>query len=118
MGEGVGNAREALIQQRSDPVLVDNTAPLIEYKVEHGDRQVTIKVQVLDALSPIENVQYAVDAPDEWEPALPGDLIFDSTRETLAITIPDLTPGPHVITLRAADTRGNARYEAVLLNVK
>ena len=57
-----------------------------------------------------------MDSAELYEPILPEDLIFDSTRESFTVTISDLAPGPHVVTLRVADSRGNVGYQAVTLN--
>lgn len=103
--------------RRSGPVLVDNTAPTFE-EVTHavdGDK-VTIKGLATDDWSPIRAIGYVVDSAELYEPILPEDLIFDSTRESFIVTIPDLAPGPHVVTLRVADTRGNLGYHAVTIN--
>ena len=103
--------------RRSGPVLVDNTAPTFDQVTSavDGDK-VTIKGVVTDDWSPIRAIGYAVDSADLYDPILPEDLIYDSTRESFAVTIPDLAPGPHVITLRVADTRGNLGYHAVTIN--
>lgn len=103
--------------RRSGPVLVDNTAPLFEgvKSAVNGDK-VTIKGIVTDDWSPIRAIGYAVDSADLYEPILPEDLIYDSTRESFVVTIPGLAPGPHVVTLRVADTRGNLGYHAVTIN--
>ncbi len=104
--------------RRTDPVLIDNTPPTID-RIEHHAQGRTLRItaQVRDALSPIGALSYAVDSTDQWEPALPEDLIYDSTQEAFSISIVDLAPGPHVVTLRASDSRGNARYEAILLEM-
>ena len=71
-----------------------------------------------DALSPIQAAHWAVDSTDDWQPTHPTDLIYDSTTEKVAITIPDLEPGTHVVTLRLTDARGNAYYKAQVVEVK
>jgi hypothetical protein len=105
--------------RRSDPVLVDNTAPGVEndVKVTFANGKATLKLTARDALSPIAVVHWAADGDDKWQPALPDDLIYDSTAEQIEITIPDLAPGPHVISLRLTDARGNAHYQAQLVQV-
>jgi len=78
----------------------------------------TVTASAEDALTPIKAFQYAVDSTSDWQPVLPDDLLFDSTKEGVTIKIPDLKAGPHVVTLRATDERNNARYEAVKVDVK
>ncbi len=100
--------------RRTAPVVVDNSAP--ELTVDHtvSDGQVTISGNATDALSPVRAVEYTLDNDDTYHPILPKDLIFDSTSEAWSVTISDLSPGPHVLTLRAKDTRGNTVYRSVL----
>lgn len=110
----------ALVAQRvSDPVVVDNTPPqLVEVVARRDGRTLTLEGRVLDSLSPIGSIQYTLNAEDEARPILPEDLILDSTRETFRVTITDLAPGPHVVTLRATDARGNATYQAVVVKAE
>lgn len=103
--------------RNSDPVLVDNTPPTFELKAGSKDGKLAIAGKVTDALSPIKSVHYSVNSTDDWKTVLPVDRIFDSTSETLSIIIADLSPGQHVITLRAMDDRNNAAYNAVVVNI-
>lgn len=104
--------------RRSDPVLVDNTPPTLE-NLAHEVQGDTLLVSgnAVDAFSPIRSIAYAVDDADEYKPVLPGDLIFDSTREQWVVTISDLSPGPHVVTLRVSDVRGNTGYKAMMIDI-
>lgn len=103
----------------SDPVLVDNTPPVIEnLKADAGRGQVTLQGRARDGLSVIRNMQYVVDAAEQWNYILPEDLIYDSTEESFTVKISDLAPGQHVITLRAEDARGNATFEALIVDIK
>ena len=104
--------------RKTSPVLVDNTAPELSAQKEVNGRVLKISGEATDAFSPIRSIAYALDDQDEYHAILPTDLIFDSTRESWEVTISDLSPGPHVLTLRAADNRGNTVYHSVLLNVK
>jgi hypothetical protein len=104
----------------SAPVVVDNTAPSIEeLTIRPGPQagQVSISAQVSDAVSVIRDVRYAVDGGKRFKAVLPTDLIYDSTSEQVSFIIPDLSPGTHVITLRAADALGNARFESATAKV-
>jgi hypothetical protein len=99
----------------SDPIVVDNTPPRLESGPTLSRRggTVTITATFVDDLSPIREVRYAVNATDEYQPVLTDDLIYDSTRESVTITIAGLSPGPHVVVLRATDAQGNALLHAV-----
>jgi len=103
----------------SEPVLVDNTPPQIaDLKGVGRGADVVIGTTVRDALSDIVAVHYAVDSTEKWQAALPADLIFDSTSEKISITLSDLSPGAHVVTLRVSDEQGNTRYQALPFEVK
>ena len=100
--------------RNSDPVVVDNSVPSIEnLKNVVKPGSVTITATINDKLSDIRDVKYAVDSTKDWQPALPDDLIYDSTSEQLTIRLSDLSPGSHVVTIRATDTQGNAVYHAL-----
>ena len=104
--------------RRASPVLIDNSPPDLTFKKSVNGRQVKVSGQAKDDWSTIRTLAYTLDSDDEYHPILPADLIFDSTRESWEVTIPDLSPGPHVMTLRAADSRGNTVYRSVLFEVK
>ena len=100
--------------RRASPVLVDNSPPVLDAKNTVNGNQVTISGITTDDWSPIQSLAYSLDDDDEYHAILPGDLIFDSTQESWDVTISDLSPGPHVLTLRATDTRGNTVYRSVI----
>ncbi len=103
----------------SDPVVVDNTPPAVQdLRVAVDGRTVTISGQVTDALSPISSIAYSLDEDTQYTPVLPEDLIFDSTSEKFVATIPDSSPGPHVVTLRVKDARGNTSHHPVLFDIE
>jgi outer membrane protein assembly factor BamB len=104
--------------RRASPVLVDNSPPELTTTTVINGRQIKISGQAKDAWSAIRSLAYSLDDDDEYHAVLPGDLIFDSTQESWEVTISDLSPGPHVLTLRAADTRGNTVYQSVIFEIK
>ena len=111
----------------TDPVLVDNSPPLAE--VARGDEFVsTVNVEVQgnqvkltgtarDRWTPIHSVAYRLADATEYTPVLPDDLIYDSTTESWSATVSDLTSGPHSVTVRMVDSRGNAVYTSKLFDV-
>jgi hypothetical protein len=102
----------------SDPVLVDNTPPALRLLSQRVDADTaSVTGIVTDALSPIIAIHYSVDSDELWQPVAADDLIYDSPRETFTVTIPDLPPGQHAVTIRATDSRGNALYQAVFIEV-
>jgi len=104
--------------RRASPVLIDNSPPDLTTDQAVTGRTVKVSGQATDAWSPIQAIAYTLDSDDEYHPILPADLMFDSTRESWEATISYLSPGPHVLTLRAADNRGNTVYQSVLFDVK
>lgn len=116
----LGMARSTTRQ--SDPVAIDNTPPELEnikttIEGKGKKAKITLKFTAKDALLPIKAVGFAVDQTKKWEAALPDDLIFDSTDEAITITISDLSTGPHVVSVRASDQRGNTRHRSILIDV-
>ncbi|MBI1335487.1 MAG: hypothetical protein GC164_00830 [Phycisphaera sp.] len=98
----------------SDPVLIDNTPPAFEGLVTAMAKEGgTLRGRTTDALSPISRIQYMVDGKDPWKAVLPDDLIFDSTSEAFSVTLPDLSRGRHVVTLRAFDAQQNTVYRSI-----
>ena len=103
----------------SDPILVDNTPPLIE-KVETEVRggEVTVRFVVRDATSWITEAAYAVDSAEEWHAVAPADGLFDSPREEIRFVVRDLAAGPHRLAIRASDKAGNIARAAATVTVK
>ena len=102
----------------SDPVVVDNTGPVIrKYSIEKTGRTATLKLQITDELSAIGSLDYTIDSHDEWKGALPDDFVFDTTDESFTITTDELEPGEHVIALRIKDDVGNTTYKTFEVSV-
>jgi len=99
----------------SAPVLVDNSPPALDVKVTRNGRELRLAGTAADTFSKLKSLGYSLDGDTEYQPILPDDLIFDSTSEAFAVTIPDLAPGPHVVTIKATDARGNTTHRAILV---
>ncbi len=104
--------------RKASPVLVDNSPPDLTAEQSISGDEIKVSGQAKDDWSSIQSLAYTLDDDDEYHPILPGDLIFDSTQESWDVTISDLSPGPHVLTLRAADNRGNTVYRSVIFQIK
>lgn len=114
----------------SDPVVVDNTGPVITFgsmsnsngdslawPIEiHGDNT-QIDLTVTDQLSAIGKVQYTIDSNSEWKSAIPDDLVYDTTDETFSILFDELKSGEHVIAVKAEDAIGNVTYKTLELHI-
>jgi hypothetical protein len=112
-----GNGRNGA--RVSDPVLVDNTPPVIgSLKQSSKPGAVDVSLRVVDRSSTIAALDYGVDSAKGWQAVLPSDNIFDSPDEDVAFSVPALSPGSHQITVRATDAKGNQAFETVLVNVE
>jgi hypothetical protein len=103
----------------SDPILVDNTPPSIgDLRWQQRAASVQIDLTAVDRTSTVAAMDYAVDSSREWQAVLPSDNIFDGPQETVSITIPGLSAGPHQVTLRATDAQGNQAFENLAVTVE
>jgi hypothetical protein len=103
----------------SDPMLVDNTSPAIgDLKSKAQGSNVTVSASIADRTSTVASVEYSVDSGADWQAVLPSDNIFDSPEEKVQLTVSNLSPGTHQITLRATDAKGNHGYETVFVNIE
>ncbi|MCX5649272.1 MAG: WD40 repeat domain-containing protein [Planctomycetota bacterium] len=103
----------------SDPILIDNTPPLIEkVGTEVRGGEVTVRFVVRDATSWITEAAYAVDSAEDWHAVGPADGLFDSPREEIRFVVRDLAKGPHRLAIRASDKAGNIARAAATVTVK
>jgi hypothetical protein len=90
----------------SDPVLVDNTPPVISLvSSERGKSGPVLRVKVSDALSPVAAVGWSVDA-GPWTRAAADDGMTDSPQESYTISLQPEIRGAYVL-IRAVDAAGN-----------
>jgi len=102
----------------SEPVVVDNTGPIVaRYSIEKHNKSVTLKLKVSDQLSAIGKVDYTVDSNAKWKGAVPDDLVYDTMEEDFTVTIEQMEPGEHVISVRVSDDVGNTTYRTFEVNV-
>jgi hypothetical protein len=102
----------------SDPVVVDNTGPVIkDYSVKTEDKTVTLKLKAVDELSAIGRLQYTVDSSADWIGTLPDDSVYDTTDENFTIVIKDLKAGEHIISVKVADDVNNTTYRTFNVNI-
>lgn len=92
----------------SEPVLVDNHAPVIENLKKSGNR---IQGVARDSVGPIGKLEYAVDGK-EWIPFFPEDEIFDTRREPFSLEIPS-GGRDAIISIRVYDSAGNSRTHEI-----
>ncbi len=100
----------------SDPVVVDNTPPVIgniEWKVEKGEVELSFKV--VDQTSTVASAAFNADSGEHWQAVFPSDNIFDGPAESFNVRLDGLGTGSHQITIRAADAYGNQAFATVIV---
>jgi hypothetical protein len=97
----------------SDPLVVDNTGPVIKTreKTQVGEKTI-LKLKIKDEFSAIEKVEYTLDSQTDWRSTVPIDLVFDTQEEDVDILIEELEMGEHVIAVKAVDAVGNTTYKS------
>lgn len=102
----------------SDPILVDNTAPVIgDLKSSVAKADATVKLTVADRASTVAKLEYCVDSSEDWQLVLPSDNIADSPLEAYEFVVSGLKAGAHQIRVRAADAKGNRAFESINVSV-
>ncbi|MEI7893528.1 MAG: hypothetical protein WCI05_10565 [Myxococcales bacterium] len=103
-----GSQRHAL---ESEPVLVDNTPPLLQGLSVTGRR---LKVRVVDGLGPIARVEVALNGKTDFRPVGAADGLFDTADEQVDADLSSLLPsGPAIVAVRAFDLAGNAVVQEI-----
>jgi outer membrane protein assembly factor BamB len=87
----------------SAPFLIDNTRPEVS---ELALRSGVVTGRARDGASTVSQIEYSLDG-NEWRPAPPTDGLLDQRAEAFFLRLPSLTPGPHVVTVRAFDAADN-----------
>lgn len=86
--------------------MVDNAPPRVDASWKKDDKGSGVEVRVTDGTSPVGSLEYSLDAAP-WIPAAPVDGIADSLSELYRIPLERLSPGEHMLLLKAADIEGN-----------
>lgn len=103
----------------SEPVVIDNTAPVIEEKsIEVNDNAITVKLALADEYSVIQSIKYTVNSNEKWNSLTPDDMIYDSKKESFTIVLNDLSKGEHIIAVEITDANENTRYESFFAEIK
>lgn len=109
----------------SDPVVVDNTGPLIKNitssALKNNGNYRIFEIKVQDELSAIGMLEYTIDSNDDWIGTVPDDLVYDTLDENFTIKIDteeDLPKGDHILTIKVSDSVGNTTYKTVDVKVE
>ncbi len=86
----------------SAPFLVDNHAPAVSLSTQGR----VLSGRVVDTVGPITRVDFAVDGRD-WRPVAPRDGMLDTRTEEVSIDLRHISPGAHIVAVRAYDDAGN-----------
>lgn len=97
----------------SESIRVDNHPPRID---ELAVRRGRLRARVVDDLGPVARIQMAIDA-GSWRDVFPVDSLLDSPREDLDLALDELTPGSHIVALRAFDAGGNQANREIVVNM-
>jgi hypothetical protein len=108
------NPDDALTADRvSELFIVDHQPPEVTVTPKSSGAAVTLA----DGLTRLVKAAYSLDG-GEWTPVFPDDGLFDTTRETITIALPDLKPGAHILVVRATDAAGNVGTGDTLIEVR
>jgi len=101
----------------SAPFWVDNTPPDVSVlkQTVTGDAA-EIQFTAEDDTSPLRSAEASQDGKD-WKTILSVDGIVDSRRETFTVKLAHLSPGEHIVALRASDTSGNIGVGQAVIHV-
>ncbi len=106
-----GTARAQSDIQLSSPFLVDRTRPRVDSATVAKDR---LTGTVSDESSRISDVAFSIDG-GPFRRASASDGIFDQSKESFEITLPQLDSGTHRIVVRVRDAAGNIGVRALIV---
>lgn len=101
----------------SAPFWVDNTPPDVEVvKQAVNGAAAEVQFSVEDSTSPLRSAESSLDGQD-WHDVLSDDGVIDSLKETFTLRVSHLSPGEHILALRASDTSGNIGVGKAVIRV-
>jgi hypothetical protein len=107
------SAREATLI--SNPVMVDNTPPILTMgEVKRAGATAHVEWEAADTASALRRCEYSLDA-NGWVPVESADGVIDSLREKFTLNLTGLSPGEHLLVIRAADSANNTGVAKVVL---
>jgi len=96
----------------SDPVIVDNTAPVVtDLQIERqGDGAILLRAKLVDKLSEIAAAYVRLNGQKQWQYIAPADEIYDSLSEQVETILDAPTAGPTLIAVKVLDRAGNTGF--------
>jgi hypothetical protein len=101
----------------SEPFLINNAAPVLTVQSQSVEKNHTRIVVNAVAVSVIQSASYSLDGKEDVA-LRPGDLIFDSTNETLVVELDSLSKGNHSLLVHAQDEMQNTAVLQLNFEVK
>jgi hypothetical protein len=102
----------------SEPFVVAGTTPEVEIldsEIEGGRATVRFRASVWTGS--IASAEFSING-GEWRLVFPVDGIADSSVEEYLIVTPELSPGEHLIGVRAGDRNGTTGTAGILLRIE
>ncbi|MEO8595993.1 MAG: hypothetical protein ABI759_21910 [Candidatus Solibacter sp.] len=107
------SAREATLI--SAPVMIDNTPPqIVVGTVRRTGATAHVEWDATDRASALRRCEYSLDA-NSWVPMESADGVIDSPSEKFVLDLSSLSPGEHLLVIRAADGANNTGVAKVIL---
>ena len=95
--------------------MIDNTPPIVTIgEVRRTGATAHVEWEATDRASSLRRCEYSLDA-NSWIPMESIDGVIDSPRERFALDLTALTPGEHLLVIRAADSANNTGVAKVVL---
>jgi hypothetical protein len=102
----------------SAPFWVDNTPPEVEVtRKDVSSHDAVVDFEAKSEGAPLRKAEVSI-GENTWHPIVSDDGIVDSHQEMFTVKLSNLSPGEHVISLRAVDTAGNIGVGAAVIWVK
>jgi hypothetical protein len=114
-GNAVGEELTAIAV--SEPFSIDNTPPrVLELLARAEGGAVRVSGAAQDGESWLQRLDLSTD-DGPWRSLAPDGGLSDAPRLNFHVSVPDLAPGPHLVSVRAVDAAGNAVTAAARLTV-
>lgn len=102
----------------SKPYVISNATPIVTITSHTiNSKRVEVQFHAKVGAGHIASGEFSVDG-GEWFLVFPTDGIADSAEEDFQITTPDLTPGEHMIGLRASDSNGTTGTTKLVVKIQ